>query len=68
MVLSFCIFSISEGLGLDGPVPCWDLQCKAGIERRWRQETLEGVRLKIDLVAVFLHPTSLYPQEALSVA
>lgn len=42
VVSSFFMFSISEGLGLDGPVPSWDLQCKAGIERRWRQETLQG--------------------------
>ena len=41
VVSSFFMFSISEGLGLVRPVPCWDLQCKAGIERRWRQETLQ---------------------------
>lgn len=37
---SSCSASVRD-FGLDGPVPSWDLQCKAGIERRWRPETLQ---------------------------
>ena len=65
VVSSFFLFSISVGLGLDGPVPSWDLQCKAGIERRCRQETLQrnhaGRKCQLHQHFFFLSYQTQYP-------